>query len=263
MYSFGLVRRRRRRKVAAIIAAIGAIGTAVFIIVAFIGRQVGTFTVNLKNDGVSLTMDTHSDFENETSYLNASGFGSFSTPYSYKWFVTSTSENFAILNDEDTPTSIGKDSDSRDSLKYFKYTFFIKNNGSLDATFDMSIDLTENLKPTNGAQSLDEYLRLMIFENNEKETIFAKRSLTRPTDQYGMRRELLDMDDDSLGEAEMFYDETTLAKITNNIAIGEIRMYTLLFWLEGADPECARIPNQASLRIGATINAYPQNKQID
>ena len=260
MYSFGLVRRRRRRKIAAIIAAIGAIGTAVFIVVAFLGRQVGTFTVNLQNDGVNLTMATHSDFSDETTYLNASGFGAFSTPYSYKWFLNSTSENFEILNDEKTDISIGKEGDT---LRYFKYTFFIRNTGSLNATYKMELNLTENLKPTNGAQSLDEYLRVMVFEGTTKQTVYAKRSMTRPADQYGRRKELLDMKDESLGTAELFLSDTTLVEMSNNIAIGDTKMITLLFWLEGADPECEKIPNQASLRIGATINAYPQSKKSD
>jgi hypothetical protein len=259
MYSFTLVKRRRRRKIAAIIATIGAIGTSIFAIVAFLGRQVGTFTVNLQNQGVALAMDTHSSFENETTYLNASGFGSFSTPYSYKWFLTSTTENFDILNDENVDPTIG--SEGNNSLRYFKYTFFVKNIGSLDATFDLDIMLNENMKPTNGAQALDEYLRVMVFEGTEKRTVFAKRSMSRPADELGYRKELLDMKDVSLGEAELFYDETKLATVNNGIAIGEIRMFTLLFWLEGADPECSKIPNQASLRIGAQINAYPQNKK--
>ena len=32
-------------------------------------------------------------------------------------------------------------------------------------------------------------------------------------------------------------------------------MYTVLFWLEGDDPECQTVPDNASLKLGVTINA--------
>ena len=159
MYSFGLVKRRRRRKIAAIFVIVGAIGTTVLGIIAFLGRQVGTFTINLKSEGVSLSMDTHKNFENPTTYLSAAGFDKISGPYSYGWF---DSIGFNNIHNEDTDYTLGKDT-NENGIRFFKYTFYIKNTGTLHAGFDMEINLNENLAPKNGAQPLDQYLRLMVF----------------------------------------------------------------------------------------------------
>ena len=265
MYSFGLVRRRRRRKIAAIFAIIGAIGTGVFAIVAFLGRQVGTFTVNLKSEGVSLTMDRHSTFDNSTSYLNANGFDNFTGAYTYQWFENSTKVTFDQIHNENTDYTIAK-AKNENGIRFFKFTFFIKNNGKLNASFDMDIDLTENSKPKNDAYSIDEYLRLMVFEDDNKPTVYARRSLTRNSDEEGAYKEYVSGKpgtDNDFGEAELFLSETKLATVTNSLEPEEYKMYTLLFWLEGNDPECSKIPEGASLRIGATINAYPQDKEAD
>ena len=84
MYNFELVKRRRRRKIAAIFAIVGAIGVSIFAIIAFLGHQVGTFTVNLKNSGVSLSMYQHKDKadEEETTYLSASDLQNFTAAFS-------------------------------------------------------------------------------------------------------------------------------------------------------------------------------------
>ena len=66
-----------------------------------------------------------------------------------------------------------------------------------------------------------------------------------------------------LGKAELFRSETVLVSLRNTLEPDQIRMYTLVFWLEGDDPECNLIPDEASLRIGATINGYPQSKKVD
>jgi len=269
MYSFGLVKKRRRRKIAAIFAIVGAIGVSVFAIVAFLGHQVGTFTVNLKNSGVSLTMfqTVEHEPEDETTYLSVNDLDSFTAAYSYKWFLNeSKGYTFDKIHSEETSSNLGESSLGT-GLGFFKYTFYIKNSGSIDATYDMDIELTENVKPKNGAASLDEYLRLGIFEGNvEKPIVYARRSKSRYDATHETYKEYIAGPEGTInfyGEAELFETESVLASISNNLKTNESRMYTLLFWLEGEDKECKDLPDEASLRIGATINAYPQQKQAN
>ena len=131
----------------------------------------------------------------------------------------------------------------------------------------MDIELTENVKPKNGAASLDEYLRLGIFEGNvEKPIVYARRSKSRYDATHETYKEYIAGPEGTInfyGEAELFETESVLASISNNLKTNESRMYTLLFWLEGEDKECKDLPDEASLRIGATINAYPQQKQAN
>ena len=67
------------------------------------------------------------------------------------------------------------------------------------------------------------------------------------------------------GEAELFPSELKLCQITHDIDAGQVRMYTLLLWLEGYDKQSTVIPRDGSLRIGANINAYHKkiSKQAD
>jgi hypothetical protein len=266
MYSFGLVKKRRRRKIAAIFAIVGAIGVSVFAIVAFLGHQVGTFTVNLKNSGVSLTMfqTVEHEPEDETTYLSVNDLDSFTAAYSYKWFLNeSKGYTFDKIHSEETSSNLGESSLGT-GLGFFKYTFYIKNSGSIDATYDMDIELTENVKPKNGAASLDEYLRLMIFEADRSPVIYARRSKSRYDASHETYKEYVSGPEGTanyFGEAELFESDSVLATLTNTLKINEYRMYTLLFWLEGEDNECKDLPDEASLRIGATINAYPKQSQ--
>jgi hypothetical protein len=263
MYSFGLVKRKRRRRIAAIFAIVGAIGTSVFAIVAFLGRSVGTFTINLKSDGVALSMDTHKAFDNPTTYLSASGFDKISGPYSYPWF---SSIGFENIHNENTTFELGRDA-YESGIRFFKYTFYIKNIGTIHANFDMEVILNENIKPKNQAQPLDQYLRLMVFEDERDPIIYAQRSLTLDPGPENDYREYVASGPDGardgkyFGKAELFSSEDSLATIKNTLEPEQVKKFTLVFWLEGEDPECDKIPDDASLRIGATINAYPQQNQ--
>lgn len=261
MYDLSLVKKKKRNRRVAIVSGIGAAGVTALVIVSFLGQNVGTFTVNLKNEGVSLTMDTSSKFDKPTSYLNASGFGKITGQFSYPWFVSSTKYSFDKIDSEETTYELGNGAND-EGLKFFKYTFFIKNDGLSNASYAMDINLLENTKPTNGP-SLDYYLRLMVFEEGNDPRVFARRSNTRDDENNAYAKEYvcgLPGTNTYYGEAEIFPDENRLATIENYLEPEGIRRYTILLWLEGSDPECTTPPDRASLRIGATINAYPQSK---
>ena len=268
MYNFELVKRRRRRKIAAIFAIVGAIGVSIFAIVAFLGHQVGTFTINLKNSGVSLSMYQHQDRaeEEETTYLTANDLQNFTAAFSYKWFLNSSSDyTFEKIHDENSDSTLGQ-SKIGEGIGFFKYTFYIRNTGDIDATYNMDVELTENIKPTNGAASLDEYLRFMVFEGDKKPVVYARRSKSRYDASHETYKEYVSGPEGTsnyFGEAELFESDTLLTTVTNNLKKKESRMYTFLFWLEGEDNECKDLPNEASLRIGATINAYPQRQEAN
>lgn len=257
MYDFSLVKKKKRNKRVAIASGIGAVGVTALIIVSFLGHSVGSFTVNLKNEGVSLTMDTSSSFEKSTSYLNPTGFGSLVGQCTYSNFLTS-SLSFDMIDNEETTFEIGND--SKGGLKFFKFTFFLKNNGSNPAGYDMDIKILNNKAPTNNAASLDQYLRFMVFEEGREPVVYARRSNTVFDDNGNYAKEYISGKPEQsnyFGEAEPFIDDINLISINNKLVPSETRRYTYLLWLEGEDPEGNVIPKNASLRIGATINAYP------
>lgn len=260
MYDQLLVKRNKKKKIARLVSGICSIGVIAMCIVAFLGRSVGTFTINLKNDGVSLTMSTHSSFETSTTNLHVTNLDKISGAHSYVYFEKSKNCSFKDINNENTPYDMGKEDHVNSGIRFFKYTFFIKNNGTINASYDMKINLTDNAKPSNAAYALDEYLRVMVFEEGEEPTVYAKRSLTAYDTNHDIYQENIcgaPGTENYRGLAEFFPTETVLAERSNFLEVGEKRMYTLLFWLEGEDPECKYYPDTASLKMGVTINGYP------
>ena len=65
----------------------------------------------------------------------------------------------------------------------------------------------------------------------------------------------LNPNNESLGEAEIF-DGTNITGISSSIDADENRMITLLFWLEGDDPECKDVPDNVLLNVEANIRGY-------
>ncbi len=65
MYDKLFVRKRRRRRIAALVTIISSFGIASLVIISFLGRSVGTFTVSLNNSEVNLALV---EKENSTAY---------------------------------------------------------------------------------------------------------------------------------------------------------------------------------------------------
>ena len=104
----------------------------------------------------------------------------------------------------------------------------------------------------------------MLFRSDRSPVIYARRSKSRYDASHETYKEYVSGPEGTsnyFGEAELFESDSVLATLTNSLKVGEYRMYTLLFWLEGEDNECKDLPDEASLRIGATINAYPKQSQ--
>ena len=126
-----------------------------------------------------------------------------------------------------------------------KYTFFLKNKEQEEVNYYIDINLIDSDKT-----GINEYIRVMLFEGTNKQTVFAKRSKTNSSG-----KEYLNSNNESLGEAEIF-DGTNITGISSSIDADENRMITLLFWLEGDDPECKDVPDNVLLNVEANIRGY-------
>ena len=69
MYDHLLIKKRRRRRIAALVSLITGIGISSLVLVAFLGRFTGSFTVKLANSSVKLSLSDKESFANPTSYL--------------------------------------------------------------------------------------------------------------------------------------------------------------------------------------------------
>ena len=207
-------------------------------------NNTGKFAVRVDNDGTSLGMAPHSDSQSTTEFMEATNIPSFTGAFSYKWFSEDKGFAFSSVHNEYSESLMGKSSLS-EGLGFYKYTFFLKNKEQEEVNYYIDINLIDSDKT-----GINEYIRVMLFEGTNKQTVFAKRSKTNSSG-----KEFLNSNNESLGEAEIF-DGTNITGISSSIDADENRMITLLFWLEGDDPECKDVPDNVLLNVEANIRGY-------
>ena len=266
------VKKRKRRKIVAIITGIASAVVGVFVLVSFLGRFVGTFTVSLDTGNVKLSLSEKSTFDSPTSYIKIDSL----YPFDLCSF-TSLPLDEEIDNEETTyMDGVTRDAKGNSSMKYFKYTFFVRNNGNIAADYDLKINITKNV-PSDDNRYLDTLLRVMVYvnkadSNEHTKFIYAKKSETKnPT--YGYEegevtyKEYISYDnpekaasqnDEFPGFADMFESDKVIATLPErNFREGDSTRYTIVTWLEGEDQQAkGNPPEGGNLKLGVTINAY-------
>ena len=273
MYDQKYVKKRRRRKIAAFIALFTSIAATALIIVSYLGRTVGSFTVAVTNSSVKLALSKTVDLKETTSHLHLNRL------YPLRETTLSNFEsNLSEIDSETTDYDYGFNYTSGgnpDSMFFIKYTFYVTNLSETIAKYNVSIKLGDRNVSTDGTKrGLDDTLRIMLFENDpinddgHKYTVYAKESAEYNFDKDGnkTRREFVstygagNVEDDEHPLAESFLPGQAIIKSTvSNFKKGDIRRYTIVMWLEGEDPQSdnsKEIPEGASLKLGVDVTAY-------
>lgn len=286
MYDLQFVRKRRRRRIAALVSLISAIGVASLVTISFLGRTVGTFTVSLQSSSVRLALSEKEDFANQTSYLRIGDLPATYYEFSYDWFP-----GFDQLDNETNDYMYGSIKDSEGEvrgLQFLKYTFYVKNVGNTPAAYTLSINLDDCTQAGDGTgRTLDDTIRVMVFENdptipNSHEfDVYAKdvvdtRYQVRDIENKPTNREFVwhvpaPIYDEELGAsvlretkdyplAKSFNSGTAIVKKSvKGFDKGDIMRYTLVYWLEGEDPQATysdkNEPKGAKIKLSVTINA--------
>lgn len=273
MFERRYVAKRIRRIAIALGAGISATGIGVFSIVAFLGRFVGTFTVALDNANVALTLSETSTFERQESFLHIDALPQFAETT----FTNLPGDEY--LDNEETDYLAGgviNPDGGIDRLNYFKYTFFLKNIGNVEARYQFKINIMDSL-PTEEKipRYLDDTMRLMLYENDmnsdtHDKAVYAKwRKIPYESPTGDVINETpISYDEESRtpmpdfqgGYAKLFESEKVIAdKFVENFEIGAVKRYTLVMWMEGNDEDSSHLmgsPEGAKIKIGVEINAY-------
>lgn len=272
------VRKRKRKKAAAIVTSVCAGIATVFMIVAFVGYRVGSFTVKLRETKVklALTQDKPSatdgktesegtDTTHNTTYLLISSLPAFELDSDYN------------LQDHDRYDSTDTDyleggyinpkTSQLEFLYFFKYTFYLKNVGQLPARYDFNLRIRENKRPSNVSYSYDDILRVRLYENmgdtHEYKT-FAKAPVSGTEghiDEDGNLQYQELIWSGGTEYATNFISETVITETSKNEFLpGDYVRYTVLMWLEGTDPQCRNQPPRGgSIKLEIGITASDQN----
>ena len=176
------------------------------------------------------------------------------------------------IDSEETDCDFGANIDvdgNIDSLNFFKYTFYIKNNGPTIADYDFRIKIADNKLSSDG-RSLDEIVRVMLFENdaysnNHDYYVYAKKSNTTYIDKFGEPTNwepisTMPEEESFYGFAIPFESDSVVGTFNRRTVLpNEVMRYTIVFWLEGMDPDSnseVAAPVGASLKFGIEINGY-------
>lgn len=294
MYDLLFVKKRRRRRIAALIALFSSIGVTGLVIISFLGRSVGTFTVSLNNSAVKLALCEKKDSTDYSSYLRVNNTAKyienefdtvnkkFTSKYLAKDFLVETLDNEGTayncaefdqtyIDESDGKLKVGK------CLEFFKYTFYVKNVGTKTAAYDLTINIDNRTRADDDSgRGLDDTLRVMVFENdpntdNHDYLVYAKKTVENNFDIEGKKTDkefisyLPDMDEKRQESAEhplaeTFLNSSTVAEYkTVGFASQQMMRYTIVIWLDGNDPQSDpeyEYPEGATLKLGVDIAAH-------
>ena len=264
MYEINFVRKRLLRKWIAVGAGISTIVVATLSIVSFLGRFVGTFTVRLETGNVKLALSESISFANSSSYLHVGEIPNLQE-YTYSGFESIGDES---IDTEETSyltapaANFYRDGVTVRSINYFKYTFYIKNVGEDSANYDLAVKIKDS-KDDNGVEVQDT-LRVMVYatenDGTQSKKVYAKKSAISHIDEKGDVSFNEKISTDQYGYAEQFESTDVIKTISvDNFDVGQVRRYTVVFWLEGNDPQSNRnvdVPVNAKIKLGVEINAY-------
>ena len=253
------VKKRKRKKITILVSSISAVVVAVFVILSFLGRNLGSFIVNLNRSNVSLALSEKSNLEDSTSFLRIADIPTMDT-YTYG-MIDKDSE----VDSEATDYLKGAQRNIKGevtSLNYLKYTFFITNTGTTSATYDFSLNFLDNEDGSNvDNQAIKDIMRVKLYSNTDSDShnaaIYANKGKNvKVVDGQETFNEYVSDTNKQL--CTNFVDEDTVLKFKyENFKSGEQIRYTVLIWLEGSDPECTGTPaSDTKVRLGIDINAY-------
>lgn len=223
------------------------------------------FLISLSNTSVDLVLSSKSSFENEKDQLLVDNIPLLGEDT----FLNLPGSD--QLDNENTDYQLGLVEDgSLHYLRYFKYTFFVKNKGPVTADYSLKVKITENIKEDDG-YSLDSVIRVMLFNNNASSSehnynVYAKKSdVAKQVDGQTTYQEYISLSPEQAqergvefpGYAEEFNNESTIANWQmTDVKQGDINRYTIVYWFEGEDPDSfVMAPLKAKVRLGIEINA--------
>ncbi len=158
MYERRYIRKRLRNTLIGIAGSVSTTGVVILCIVAFLGRYVGTFTVSLDTANVQLALAKEVEFTDPESYLRIN------TLPPFEEIAYNQLPSDIELDTQDTDYLSGADYNNEGEvirLRYFKYTFYVKNTGEVTAQYRMRVVVQDENLASDGTSLLDT-LRVMI-----------------------------------------------------------------------------------------------------
>lgn len=179
-----------------------ALFMAVLFGISFMQENMGNFTINLNRlelfrRGVAIA--DNSQFEGATARLTAE--------------AVSDGTNIAA---DDLPNNLDEIDGSHNGKNYVAYTFYIRNAGKEDLSYNAK------LKIASASKGVEKAARVRVYRNGEPTTYAA------PAANGG----------NEAGCENFESDEVVCHLVNDTFKVGYVDKYTVVIWLDGDDPEC-------------------------
>ena len=270
------VKKRKRRKLVALFSGVATLGMSALILVSFLGRHSGSFTVSLNKGNVKISLSNRQNFGDGEGEGEVGDVGSFLKVDDLKPFDEMTYLKLpgddVIDTDKTTYESIGMNTSN--TVNFFKYTFFVKNMGSISADYNLTVRIQESTPSTDG-RTLDSMLRVMFYANDgydeksHERVVYALASEAPNTDLEGNTTysEYISLSPKQAERAKVDFPGFATPFESDNVVVSfpvqyfdksDMNRYTIVTWLEGYDPQSngKEAPEGASIKLGVEINAY-------
>lgn len=269
------VKKRKRRKLVAFFSGVATLGMATLILVSFLGKYSGSFTVSLNKGNVKISLCTTENFGDGTgdgdvgevsSYLKVDDL----KPFDQMTYLSLPSDD--IIDTQDTTWVIGENSSK--TLNFFKYTFFVKNMGSISADYNLTVRILESTPAVDG-RKIDKLLRVMLYANDgynkdsHDRAVYAMQSESPNKDENGeiTFNEYISLSPSQAERARVPFpgfatpfesDDVVVSFPVNYFDQSDMNRYTIVTWVEGYDPQSSgqEAPEGASVKLGVEISAY-------
>ncbi|MBE6133654.1 MAG: hypothetical protein E7178_03170 [Erysipelotrichaceae bacterium] len=248
------------------------------ILVSFLGNVSGSFTISLNTGNVKISLSNNQEYLTGKTEDGRDGVvSSFLKVDTLKAFDQMTFRALPsddVVDNETTPYNIGESSDI--SMKFFKYTFFIKNMGTISADYNLTVRIVES-KPAmldGRPVYLDSMIRVMLYQNDGYDVnshnyeVYALASEKTKTDLDGniTNKEYISISPELAEDTGVpfpgFATEFKSENVVTSIPVkyfnqSDMNRYTIVAWIEGYDPQSGGMaPQGATIKLGVEINAY-------
>lgn len=206
---------------------IGLFITSVLIISAMmLGQESGNFVVRIDNEQISRTIAlTEKDPEDESSYvtrLTTSGIGSFHDN-TLTYFMKD-------INDLKELTKVPGVNDSDASL--YCYTFYIVNTSK--SAFSINIQMNYS----SISKNLDQAIRVLTYNESTESVHIYQKEDQNEYDYINGDSKYMYQPENFLNNSVAYYESMNLGQGTEHDGNPKYVKYSVLFWLEGYDPDC-------------------------
>ncbi len=206
------------------------------ILVMLLGNQSGNFVVKVESGDANKSIAITDIYEDRvyTNKLVANGIEGM-TNTTPRWFLDGDTEEEQNIGLKKLTTELGNTID--DSTAYI-YTFLIVNTGNNAVTINLEMNVS------NTSNGVDDAIRVMSYnDDSESINIYQKADVSDTVYAYYPAQPTL-----FLSENVVYNESVTVLPTTDPEKPSFIK-YSVIFWLEGQDPECTEAIFNGTIRF--------------